>query len=56
MLSFIATLLPHTFQNIAMYFSLENRQLQQQLTFKIRRNCVPGLLTVQDDTTIIFTI
>ena len=34
MLSVIATLLPHPFQNIAMYFSLENQQPQQQLPFK----------------------
>ena len=34
MLSVIATLLPHPFQNIAMYFSFENQQPQQQLTFK----------------------
>ena len=34
MLSVIATLLPHPFQNIAMYFSLEDQQPQQQLTFK----------------------
>ena len=34
MLSVIATLLPHPFQIIAMYFSLETQQPQQQLTFK----------------------
>ena len=34
MLSVIATLLPHPFQNIAIYFSLENQQPQQQVTFK----------------------
>ena len=34
MLSSIAILLPHPFQNIAMYFSLEDQQPQQQLTFK----------------------
>ena len=29
------TLLPHPFQNIAMYFSLENQQPQKQLTLKL---------------------
>ena len=34
MLSVIATLFLHPFQNIVMYFSLENQQPQQQLTLK----------------------
>ena len=34
MLLVIATLLPHPFQNIVMYLTLEKQQLQQQLTLK----------------------
>ena len=55
MLSVIATLLPHPFQNIAMYY----QQPQQQLTFKTLETVSQAyILTVQDDNTIIklFTI
>ena len=55
MLSDIATLLPHPFQNIAMYFSLETQQPQQQLTFKPLETVSQASLTVKDNNTIIFT-
>ena len=48
MLSVIATLLPHPFQNITMYFSLETQQPQQQLTFKTLETVSQASLTVQD--------
>ena len=51
MLSAIATLLPHPFQNIAMYFSLKFQQPQQQLTFKTLETVSPASLTVQDNNT-----
>ena len=36
----IATLLPHPFQNIVMHLTLENQQLQQQLTLILKKLCL----------------